>query len=67
MYFILKQSLKQKQNKKKIGRQTRNLRRTRRLFDVIAHPVVGIQDVTDVGNLALEKADGLLHVNGGRC
>lgn len=44
-----------------------NLLRTRRLSDVTAHPVVGIQDVTDVGSLAFEEADGLLHLNGGHC
>lgn len=51
--------------KKKNGRRKWTLLRTRRLSDVTAQPVVGIQDVTDVGNLAFGEADGLLHLNGG--
>lgn len=53
--------------KKKMDEEKWNLLRTRRLSDVTAHPVVGIQDVTDVGSLAFEEADGLLHLNGGHC
>lgn len=47
------------QNKLKILTKTRSVRRTRCFSDVTAQPVVGIQDVTDVDNLAAEKAGGL--------